>query len=126
MPFFCSIRSSLAFIFIFVWCLFVLFSLFLYHNVFVPCIFRSLHNITTKRKQQQRRGYVQPLLLYLICYLILFAIIFFISNFYLLIMVSYTFFNNNKQHQQKQQQRKVVIDMITMLHCTKFALFYLF
>ena len=74
--FFCSFHSFLTFIFIIFQRLLYSFQFFLYYNTSVMCIYRALHNITTKQQQQQRRGQVQSLLFCLLNYIIIFSIIF--------------------------------------------------
>ena len=74
--FFRFVHSPLTVIFIGVRRLFVSFSLFLYYNISVACIYRILHKITTQKQRQQRRGMVNPLLFCLLNYPIIFLKLF--------------------------------------------------
>ena len=88
---FCSVHYLLTFIFISVRRLLLSCSLFLYYDTPVTCIYRTLHNTTTKQQQKQRRGYVQSLLFCLLNYIIIFSNIDFISNYCLLWLYGHSF-----------------------------------
>ena len=109
--------------------------LLLYCDVYVACIDRSYHNITTQKQEQQNRvgtiyiyylstlGLVPLLYLCWLYSLIIFHIIFLICNYYSWILFIYRISNNITRHQQQQQQRKGMIDMMFVLHCFPFFVF---
>ena len=118
--------------------LFVSLLLLFYYNVYVECIGRSLHNITTQQQQQQRKlstiylsmvyfTFFSPLFFCLLYDLKFFLIVSSISKYYWLLRFLYRISNNNRRNQHQHQESIGTIDMMFVLHCINhFNYFYVF